>query len=275
MGRIEGADLVERLRVTPGSAVHLAGHDPRETFGWDKHEGKAALPPFLDRLAELHDRWWAEGRRRLLVVLQGIDTAGKGGTIEHVLDAFSPLGVRVKGFGVPTPVELAHDYLWRVHAHVPGDGEVAIFDRSHYEDVLVVRVHDLVPKKRWSRRYDQINAFERLLADEGTTLVKCFLHISRDEQRERLQARLDEPTKRWKFRMGDLDERRRWDDYMAAYEDVLERCSTPWAPWYAIPADRKWFRNLAVSTVLAEVMGALDPQYPPVDPDVPADVVVE
>jgi PPK2 family polyphosphate:nucleotide phosphotransferase len=275
MGREGTTTLRDRLRVDPGTRLRLADLDPRETFGHEKVDAGDALLASQARLAELHDRFWADGRHRLLVILQGIDTAGKGGTIEHVMGAFAPQGVRVKGYGVPTPVELAHDYLWRVHPNVPGNGEIAIFDRSHYEDVLVVRVHELVPKARWSRRYDQINAFERLLVEEGTTIVKCFLHISKEEQRDRLQARLDDPSKRWKFRLGDLDERKRWDRYVAAHEEMLTRCSTPWAPWYVIPSDRKWFRNLAVSELLVDVLEGLDSRYPPVDPDVPTDLVVE
>jgi PPK2 family polyphosphate:nucleotide phosphotransferase len=267
--------LREALRVDPGAKVRLADFDPRETHGRTKDEATADLEAAKLTLAGLQERLWAEHRHRILIVLQGIDTAGKGGTIEHVMEAFPPQGVRIKGFGVPTVEENAHDYLWRVHPHVPGNGEIAIFDRSHYENVLVVRVHDLVPKARWSRRYEQMNAWERMLADEGTTIVKCFLHISKEEQRERLQARVEDPAKRWKFKMGDLEERALWDDYMAAYEEVLRRTSTSWAPWYVIPADRKWFRNLAVSEVLVDVLEELDPQFPPVTEDIPADLVVE
>lgn len=267
-------DIRERLRVTPGSKVDLAKLDTRETFGFDKTGAAERLAETAARLDELQERLWAEGRRRLLIVLQGMDTAGKGGAIEHVMGSFDPAGVRVVSFKTPTPAELAHDYLWRVHPHVPGNGEVVIFDRSHYEDVLVVRVRELVPKKVWSRRYDHINAFERLLADEGTTIVKLFLHISSDEQRERLQARLDEPTKRWKFRLGDLEERKRWDDYRAAYEAMLARCSTAWAPWYVVPADRKWVRNLVVAEILRDVLEELDPQYPPAAEEIPDGLTV-
>jgi PPK2 family polyphosphate:nucleotide phosphotransferase len=192
----DNTPLRDRLRVASGAAVRLADHDPGATFGRTREAGEQQLAASKVRLAELQDRLWAEGRHRLLVVLQGIDTAGKGGTIKHVVEAFPPQGVRVTGFGVPTAQELAHDYLWRIHPHVPGNGGIAIFDRSHYEDVLVVRVRGLVPEARWSRRYAQINDFERMLVEEGTTIVKCFLHISRNEQRERLQARLDDPTKR-------------------------------------------------------------------------------
>jgi PPK2 family polyphosphate:nucleotide phosphotransferase len=209
-----------------------------------------------------------------MIVLQGIDESGKDGTNKHVMTGLHPLGCRVIGFGVQTATELAHDYLWRVHQVVPGDGEISIFNRSHYEDVLVVRVHDLVPKARWSKRYDQINAFEQTLADEGTTILKFFLNISLDEQLERFKERYDDPTKRWKFKTGDLEERKRWDDYMAAYSDALGRCSTDDAPWYAIPADRKWFRNLAIAEIVADELERLDPRYPARD-DLPKDLVIE
>lgn len=264
----------DRLRIAPGSRVRLDQRSTDETFGLDKTTAGERLERAIEQLRDLQDRLWADGRKRVLVVLQGMDTSGKGGTIEHVMGAFAPQAVPVTSFKVPTVPELARDYLWRVHQRVPADGEIAIFDRSHYEDVLVVRVHGLVPESRWRKRFDHINAFERLLADEGTTIVKLFLHISRDEQRERLQARLDDPRKRWKFRMGDLDERARWDEYRTAYEEVLERCSTDWAPWYVIPADRKWVRNLVVSEILADTLEALDPRYPPVAEDVPDDLVV-
>jgi PPK2 family polyphosphate:nucleotide phosphotransferase len=184
------------------------------------------------------------------------------------------MGCTVTSFKVPTPVELAHDYRWRVHQRVPAKGEIGIFNRSHYEDVLVVRVHDIVPKAVWSKRFDQINAFEELLTSTGTTIVKLFLWIDKDEQRERFQARLDEPDKRWKFRLGDLDERKRWDDYVEAFEDVLSRCSTEQAPWYVIPSNKKWFRNLAIADILADTLESLDPQYPPSTEDL-SNVVIE
>jgi PPK2 family polyphosphate:nucleotide phosphotransferase len=262
MARSHASPLGELLRVKPGSRVRLASIDPSETFGRTKEASAAELQKGLDRLTDLQDRLWAEARHPVLVVLQGIDTAGKGGTLKHVMSAFQPAGCTVTSFKVPTAPELAHDYLWRVHARTPGKGEIGIFDRSHYEDVLVVRVHGLAPKAVWSRRYDHINAWERMLVDEGTTIVKFFLWISPDEQRERLQARLDEPDKRWKFRLGDLEERKRWDEYVAAYEAALERCSTEAAPWYVIPANRKWFRNLAVAEILGDTIDALKPKYP-------------
>jgi PPK2 family polyphosphate:nucleotide phosphotransferase len=268
-------ELRSALRVEPGSHVDLGSFDADATHGHDKRHAAAELEAGLERLTELQDRLWAESKHPVLVVLQGIDAAGKDGTLRHVMTAFNPQGCPVTPFKVPTPIELAHDYLWRVHARTPARGEIAIFNRSHYEDVLVVRVHELVPEERWRRRYEQINAWERMLADEGTTIVKFFLAIDRDEQRERFQARLDDPTKRWKFRMGDLDERALWDRYAAAFEEALERCSTDWAPWYLVPANRKWFRNLAVAEILGDVLEELDPRYPPADADVPEGLKVE
>lgn len=262
------------LRVKPGSRSHLASIDPGATHGFDKASAAQATERGLERLTDLQARLWAESRQRLLIVLQGIDSAGKGGTIAHVMSAFNPQGCHVKGFKVPTADEVAHDYLWRVHPHVPGFGEIAIFDRSHYEQVLVVRVHDLEPRARWFRHYDQINAFERLLVDEGTTILKFFLLISRDEQRERLQDRFDDPAKRWKFRLNDLEERKRWDDYVAAYEEMLSRCSTEWAPWYVIPSNRNWFRNLAVSEIVADTLEKMNPKYPPSQDPLPGQLRV-
>lgn len=263
------------LRVRPGDRVRLADVDPRDSHGYGSDHAEELLANDLVRLTELQERLWAEDRQRLLVVLQGIDTAGKGGTIKHVVGAFNPEGCDVVGFKVPTPVELAHDYLWRAHQRVPRNGEIVIFDRSHYEDILVVRVHDLVPRERWERRFRQINDWERLLVEEGTTVVKLFLYIDREEQRERLQARLDEPDKRWKFRMSDLDERRRWDDYIEAFEDMLERCSTDQAPWYVIPSSRKWFRNFAVGRILVETLEEMDPRYPASPDPIPDGLTVE
>jgi PPK2 family polyphosphate:nucleotide phosphotransferase len=269
------SDFRRELRVDPGTRVRLAKRDLGETLGWDKARAEPATSRQLDRLADLQDRFWAEAKRAVLVVLQGIDAAGKDGTIKKVMTAFNPQGSPVTSFKVPSAEELAHDYLWRVHKAMPRKGEIGIFNRSHYEDVLVVRVHDLVPKAVWSKRYDEINAFERHLAANGTTIVKFFLAIDREEQRERFQARYDDPTKRWKFSMGDLDERKRWDDYQAAFDDALSKTSTDVAPWYVIPANRKWFRNLAVATILAETLAELKPAYPPVAADVPADLVIE
>ena len=266
--------LRDALRVKPGSRVRLANIDPGATFGYDKTSAQPLIAAQLDRLSTLQDRLWAEAKRSVLVVLQGIDASGKDGTIQRVMEAFNPQGCVVSAFKVPTAEELAHDFLWRIHKRVPGKGEIGIFNRSHYEEVLVVRVHDLVPRRVWSTRYDQINDFERTLAASGTTIVKLFLTIDREEQRRRFQARYDDPTKRWKFSMGDLDERARWDDYQAAFDDALTKTSTEIAPWYVIPADRKWFRDLAVSTILAETIAGLKPAYPPA-PDLPPDLVIE
>jgi PPK2 family polyphosphate:nucleotide phosphotransferase len=217
---------------------------------------------------------WAEAKHPVLIVLQGIDAAGKDGTIRHVMDAFNPQGCSVVGFKVPTPLELAHDYLWRVHPNTPAKGTISIFNRSHYEDVLVVRVHELVPETVWRPRYRHINEWERMLTDEGTTIIKLFLYIDRDEQRQRLEARRDDPTKSWKFSSRDLAERELWDRYVEAFEECLERTSTSYAPWHLVPANRKWFRNLAVSRIVAETLEALDPQYPPPEPG-SGDLVVE
>ena len=266
--------LRDALLVAPGTKVRLDRVDPGATHGFAKAAAEAAIEKDLVRLHDLQERLWAESRHKVLIVLQGIDTAGKGGTIEHVMGAFNPQGCRVHGFKVPTPEEAAHDYLWRVHTHAPRSGEISIFDRSHYEQVLVVRVMHLEPKATWSRHYDEINAFERLLVVSGTTILKFFLYIDRDEQRERFQARLDDPTKRWKFRMGDLDTRARWDDFIAAYDDALTRCSTPSAPWFIVPSNRKWFRNFAVARIVADALDDLDPRFPePVEP-IPPDLKI-
>jgi PPK2 family polyphosphate:nucleotide phosphotransferase len=255
---------MDQYRIKPGRKVSLDEIDPSDAslFKGGKDEGKAELAKLNTKLEELQDLLYAEGKHRVLVVLQGMDTAGKDGTIKWVFNAMDPLGLSVAGFKVPTPEELAHDYLWRVHKQVPGNGEIVIFNRSHYEDVLVVRVHELVPKKVWSKRFDQINAFEKHLAETGTTIVKFFLHISKDEQKGRLQERLDRPEKRWKFNAGDLKERMIWDEYQKAYEDVLSKTSTDWAPWYVIPANRKWYRNLAVSNILIDTLKGLKMKFP-------------
>ncbi len=258
----EKASLRERMIVRPGAKVDLSDHDPSATFGHDKEGAQAKLAADLAKLAEVQERLWAERKHRILIVLQGIDASGKDGVIKHVMTALHPLGCHAVGFGVPSEVELAHDYLWRVHQVTPGKGEIVIFNRSHYEDVLVVRVHSLVPKERWSLRYDQINAFERTLSDEGTTILKFFLHISPEEQLQRFQDRYDDPTKRWKFKMGDLEERKHWADYAAAYEEALSRCSTDSAPWYIVPANRKWFRDLAIGEIALDALEDLKPAFP-------------
>jgi PPK2 family polyphosphate:nucleotide phosphotransferase len=271
---MNGVDLRAALRVQPGTRVRLARLDPGATHGWEKETAGEELDRQHARLAELQDRLWAEAKRSVLVVLQGIDAAGKDGTIKKVMTAFNPQGCPVTSFKVPSAEELAHDYLWRVHKAVPRRGEIGIFNRSHYEDVLVVRVHELVPKAVWSKRYAQINDFESILAANGTTVVKFFLSIDRDEQRARFQARYDDPSKRWKFSMGDIEERTRWAAYQAAFDEALSKTSTDAAPWYVIPANRKWFRNLAVASILADTLADLRPRYPPVADDVPEGLVI-
>src|SRR4051794_25568872 len=215
------SSLRDALVVKPGSKVRLAGVDPNDTHGHSRARAATVLEKGLARLTDLQDRLFAESKHRVLIVIQGIDAAGKDGTVRHVMTAFNPMGCIVTSWKAPTPIELGHDFLWRIHERTPGKGEISIFNRSHYEDVLVVRVHDLVPEEVWSKRYEQINEFERLLAAEGTTILKFFLYIDADEQRERLQARLDDPDKHWKFRLGDLAERKLWDQYIAAYEAML------------------------------------------------------
>lgn len=254
----------EPYRVLPGTQVRLAERstDDGDAHPGGKEAGKEALASCNERLYDLQQLLYADGRHRLLVVLQGMDTSGKDGTIKHVFRHVNPLGVQVANFKRPSEEELAHDYLWRVHTHTPAAGNITIFNRSHYEDVLVTRVHGLVAEDRIERRYDHLVDFERMLVDEGTTVVKFFLHISADEQRERLQERVDNPAKRWKFEHGDVAERARWDDYQRAYEVALRRTSTVEAPWYVVPSDRKWFRNLVVSTVLIDTLEAMDLAYP-------------
>lgn len=261
-------------RVAPNSRVDLAAWSPdnKELFDGGKKAGEAALPALNKRLEALQELLYAEGRRKLLIVLQGIDTSGKDGTIRHVFEGVNPQGVHVASFKAPTPLELAHDYLWRIHQQTPARGQIVIFNRSHYEDVLVVRVHNLTPPEVWKRRYEQINAFEQQLAEEGTTILKFFLHISKDEQKQRLQERLDKPEKRWKFAIGDLAERKLWDEYMAAYTAVLEQTSTTHAPWYIVPANRKWYRNLVISHVIIKTLEGLDMRYP--EPEAGLDQVV-
>jgi PPK2 family polyphosphate:nucleotide phosphotransferase len=255
---------VDKYRVKPGARINLADWDPadRSMFDGEKDDAKDLLEDLNKELEDLQELLYAEHKQKVLIVLQGMDTSGKDGTIRHVFEGVNPQGVKVASFKVPTPKELDHDYLWRVHDKVPGKGEIVIFNRSHYEDVLVVRVHELVPEKVWSRRYAQINEFERMLAEEGATIRKIFLHIDLDEQKERLQARLDEPHKRWKFSKGDLRERKLWPHYIQAYEDVLTNTSTEWAPWYIVPANRKWYRNIVVASLIVDTLKSLNMQYP-------------
>ena len=262
--------------VKPGSKVRLSDWDPNDSsaFEGDKDAGKDVLKEINSDLAKLQEVLFAENKHRILIVLQGMDTSGKDGVISHVFEGVDPQGLKIANFKVPSELELDHDYLWRVHQHTPGKGDIAIFNRSHYEDVLVVRVHELVPKQVWSRRYDQINHFEKLLAEEGCTILKFYLHIDMEEQKARLQARLDDPTKIWKFRLGDLDERRLWPEYIKAYEDVLSKTSTDWAPWYIVPANKKWYRNIVVGKVLTDTLRKLDMKYPVSEEDL-SNVVIE
>jgi PPK2 family polyphosphate:nucleotide phosphotransferase len=259
----------KELIVKPVKKVKLADYDPENTLGWDKgHKMKASLAESLERIDKLQYLLYAEHKHALLIVLQGRDAAGKDGTIRHVMSGVNPQGCTVTPFKKPTPDEMSHDYLWRIHKAVPEYGDIGIFNRSVYEDVLVVRVHNLVPKDVWSRRYDQINEFEELLHDNRIKIIKFFLHISKDEQKKRFQQRIDDPDRRWKISQADFDERKFWDDYTAAYEDVLAKCSTDHAPWFVIPSNKKWFRNLAVSHIIAETLEDMNMKFPPPTIDV-------
>lgn len=240
--------------VKPGHKVKLANLPPDDTHGLSREDAERRSIKLEDTLAQLQEMLYAAGQNSVLVVLQGLDTAGKDGTISHVMAHFSPSGVRVESFKVPTPEDLAHDFLWRIHRVTPALGTLTIFNRSQYEDVLVARVHELVPRSVWERRYDHINHFESLLADNGTLILKFFLHISKREQRKRLEARENDPTKAWKLSSTDWSEHDLYDEYVGAYEEALTRCSTDVAPWYIVPADHKWFRNLAVAQTLARVL---------------------
>jgi PPK2 family polyphosphate:nucleotide phosphotransferase len=256
--------MKQPLSPPPLSKVKLEDFDPRYVDGaWDKEAAEIESAKNAKKIGDLAYRLYAENKRTILLVLQGSDTSGKDGTIRHVLTDVSPQTCTVTPFKAPTSEELAHDFLWRIHKAVPARGQFGVFNRSHYEDVLVVRVHKLVPKSEWETRYDQINDFERHLELSGVKLVKCFLQISKDEQRERLQARLADPTKRWKFSRGDLVERESWDDYQRAFEDVLTLCNTEYARWHIVPSDRKWNRNLVISRLVRETLEEMDPKFPP------------
>jgi PPK2 family polyphosphate:nucleotide phosphotransferase len=267
--------MEDLLRVAPGTGVDLSAIDTRSTPGFDgeKADGKELFRERRTRLAELQDLMYADGTQRLLLVLQAMDTGGKDGTIRHVFKDVDPIGVRMHSFKKPTEPELARDYLWRAHAHVPADGELVVFNRSHYEDVLVVRVHGAIDDERAEQRFAHIRDFERMLVEEGTTIVKVFLHISKEEQAERLQSRLDRPDKHWKFSSADVEERAFWDRYQEVFRDAIASTSTEQAPWYVVPADRKWYRNLAVSTILVQTLESLGMSYPAPE-DGLADVVI-
>lgn len=255
---------MEKYRVKPEKKFDLSEMDPQEISQWDKSK-KAGIKKLFElnkELETLQELLYAEHKHKMLIVIQAMDTGGKDGVIRSVFEGVNPSGVRVASFKVPTADEIEHDYLWRIHKQTPANGEIVIFNRSHYEDVLVVRVHSLVPKSVWNKRYEQINNFEKLLFDEGTTIIKFFLNITKDEQKERLQERIDIPQKQWKFSSGDLKERKLWDEYMKAYEVALEKTSTEYAPWYVIPANRNWYRNLVIATILVDKLKALKMQYP-------------
>lgn len=257
-----------RYRVPPSTSVKLGEWDPDDIADVPSKEvAKAILKENRKRIIELQEQLYAEGKSSLLVVFQAMDTGGKDGCIENVFKGVNPAGCRVHSFKVPTELEAKHDFLWRYHQHAPAAGFIEVFNRSHYEDVLVVRVKDLVPKSVWSKRYDMVNAFEEILEASGTKIIKLYLHISKEEQKERLQSRLDDPSKHWKFDSGDLEERARWNTYQQAFEAALTKTSTKSSPWYVVPANHKWFRDVVVSTVVKEALEALDPRFPAPEED--------
>ncbi len=264
---------MDEYRVTGKKKAQLRDYDPDDVhLAPEKAEAKKKSAALQEKLAELQELIFAGHEHKVLILLQGMDASGKDGAIRHVMGGFNPQGVRVVSFGKPTDVELDHDYLWRVHQQVPRRGEIVVFNRSHYEDVLIVRVRGLVPERDWKKRYAQINDFERMLTETGTVVLKFFLHISKDEQRERLQARVDDPTKRWKFQHGDLAERKLWNDYQRAYEEALTNSSTVYAPWHVVPANQKWYRNYVISSIVVDALKRLKMKYP--QPDL-SNIVVE
>jgi PPK2 family polyphosphate:nucleotide phosphotransferase len=260
--------MFEALRVEPGTPARIAGRDPRDTLGLDKPRSKELLRELNERLDMLQRRLYAEGSRSLLLVLQGLDASGKDGVIRSVFTGVSPQGCRVVSFKAPTAGELAHGYLWRVHAQLPARGELCIFNRSHYEDIVAVRMRNLAPEDVWRRRAGHIREWERMLVDEGTTIVKAFLNVSKDEQRKRLQERIDDPEKRWKFKREDLEARSRFDKYLTAYDEALTETSTDWAPWHVVPADRNWLKAVAVAQLLVDALTRIDPQLPGAEPGI-------
>ncbi len=260
--------MIEQLRVQPGLRAELSTRDTRETFGHDKASAKAKRKELVERLAVLQQRLYAEGKRSLLLVLQGLDASGKDGVIRQVFTGVNPQGCRAVSFKAPTSTELAHDFLWRIHAALPERGQIGIFNRSHYEDIVTVRMLGLVPEKVWKRRPRDVNAFERTLVDEGTTIVKVFLNVSKEEQAQRLQERLDDPEKRWKFRKSDLETREQFDQYVAAYDEAITATSKRWAPWHVVPADRNWVKSLAVATLLVDALEQMDPKLPDPEPGI-------
>ena len=257
-----------RYRVEPGERIRLGDYETDDTNGYERSDAETELASLVERIAELQMRLYAEDSRSVLVVLQGIDAAGKDSTVRHVFSGSNPQGVRVYTYKEPTQEEAAHDFLWRYHADAPADGMIHVFNRSHYEDVLVVRVKGLAPEELWRSRYDSINDFERMLVREGTAVVKFFLHISKEAQLERFRERLERPDKHYKFSANDVRERRHWDSYAEAYEDAVNLTSTPWAPWYVVPSDHKWFRNLVVARIVAATLETMNPRWPENDPEV-------
>jgi PPK2 family polyphosphate:nucleotide phosphotransferase len=257
-------EKMERYKINKGQKINLAEWDPEDKKGFNgsKEDGLAKLQSLIGELEQLQSVLYAEHKHKVLVVVQAMDTGGKDGVIRKVFEGVNPQGVRVASFKVPTPLEADHDYLWRIHPCIPGKGELVIFNRSHYEEVLVVRVHNLVPPQDWQRHYRQIAEFERMLAEEGVTILKFYLHISKDEQKKRLLERINTPEKRWKFNSGDLAERKLWDAYMQAYQDALSETSTDYAPWYIVPANHNWYRDLVVASVLVKTLKELNMQYP-------------
>ncbi|MFQ5421442.1 MAG: polyphosphate kinase 2 family protein [Anaerolineae bacterium] len=266
--------MPETHQLEPGRPFHLS-HIPTsgKSYHPDRESAESEFRALRNEFVELQRRFYAEGKHKLLIVLQAMDAGGKDGAIRKITRGVNPQGVRVTPFKVPSKEELAHDFLWRIHKAVPGKGMIGIFNRSHYEDVLVVRVHDIVPESVWRPRYQLINQFEKLLTETGTTILKFYLHISPDEQKKRFQQRLDDPAKHWKFSVEDLEKRKFWGDYMAAYEEMLHNCTTLWAPWYVIPADQKWYRNLAISRAIIHTLRQLNPQYPEPEDDLEGIVI--
>ena len=258
----------DKLRVISGENFSLKQHDAAETFDISKQKAEKELKDHVKQLAELHELLYAENKRALLIVLQGMDASGKDGTIRHVMSGVNPQGCTVTSFKQPSTKELEHDFLWRIHAAVPEKGSIGIFNRSQYEDVLVVRVHELVAKEVWQSRFDQINAFERILVENDVTILKFFLHISREEQEKRFQKRVEDPQKNWKISPADFREREYWGEYQKAYQDAIAKCSTKEAPWYIIPSDHKWFRNYCVSHIIVRTLESFQMRYPKANPDV-------
>ena len=250
------------LRVNSGSGFKLSRLDPADTHGISKSHAEKQIPKHVDKLAHLHDLLYAEHKRALLIVLQGMDASGKDGTIKHVMSGVNPQGCSVTSFKQPSTAELDHDYLWRIHAAVPPKGAIGIFNRSHYEDVLVARVHKLVPPSVWKKRYEQINSFEEMLFENNVHILKFFLHMSSKEQKKRFEERVEDRRKNWKFSPSDYKEREHWDEYQTAYEDAIARCSTKHAPWYVVPSDHKWFRNFAIGDVIVRALEGFDMRYP-------------